>query len=173
MQLESRFDRWSQGLASVVPVRAIAAAEIVGGVYTILALGNPMIELYRRGELASAKAKFFYVVGTLYGLSVVAIIAGILLWRSHPRGALLSTFVQYAQLVQVQLPHFTFIYVLGAALGIEFTSNGGVEVFLNWSTHSRISVLPSTSVSTISVNLLAVAMLMVLVVFQDRLEGRT
>jgi hypothetical protein len=167
-----RFDNWSEVFSTVVPVRTIAALEVVGGVFGGAVMLGTLARVVAHVESEQpTPPTVVLLLALLLALNVFAIVAGVLLWRGHRYGAVLSAGIQWAQLLQVHVPAFSYRYVLGAAVGVWITCCSDFGLFWQSAFQSAISIGGTGSFApTFSINAVAVAVLMVLVRHQNRLE---
>jgi hypothetical protein len=163
-----RFDRVAASFASVLPIRVIAAAEVVAGAYGIVALVDQV------GRLVAAQPNRRVAVFTLFTLllllNLLCVTAGMMLWRGARHGALLSAAVQWAQLLQVYSPAVTYVFVVGGALSF-YIAWPRVGYLISYGNQSHITLNSSEDTPVAcAINLVAAAILMVLVRHQNQLD---
>lgn len=116
--------------------RIIAALEVLGGVFGI---GIVLWDI--AGRLVDWFT--FAVAGVVFGIYLLSIVAGVLLWRNRRTGRVASIFIQLLQLFKLVSPPLTFsisigfdfyIFVQAAAgfsnVGFEFKVPAFHQVFL-------------------------------------------
>ena len=95
-------------------LKVIAVQEIVGGAVAPFMFSFMLIELARAGFPVDKLAPSVVVIS----LYLLAIFAGVMLWRDRPIGYAASVVVQLAQLFKVATPQFAFIIGFGGDLAI-------------------------------------------------------
>jgi hypothetical protein len=92
--------------------RVLAALEIAGGGLGLLSVSAGVAFVSGRSPLRLA---ILAVAGTLF---VLAVVAGVQLWRNTALGVRLSAVIQSAQLVQIATPILIYCFICGVDLVI-------------------------------------------------------
>lgn len=101
-----------------------------------------------------------WYVSTAQGLGVLAIVAGVRLWRGERNGILLSRGLQALQVVQVYTAPLSYALVLGAHITQDFLSTSGRMRLGVSGTFTLLS--GSTGPRGVSINVLALGALITL-----------
>jgi hypothetical protein len=94
-----------------VALRVLAVLEVVGGVFGLITVPVALVRLGATANLVATA-----VIGVPFFL--LAIFAGVMLWRERPSGYLASIVVQVPQLIKIATSQFAFLLGLGGDLSV-------------------------------------------------------
>jgi hypothetical protein len=132
-------------------LRAIAVAELVGGVFTVAMVLFLTVQ-------GSSPNLWLSALGTGGALSTGA---GVSLWRGTPDGLRRSVVVQIVQAVQVALPGLALVVVLGPNATVGF--NGGrLDAHLGLQSELAFAFWDHGWPARLQINVLAIVFLLIL-----------
>ena len=132
-------------------LKAIALFEMIGGVFGVVSVGRTVA---RAWDYFLANPVFPIVCTFFLILYVLCFVAGLLLWRKHALGIVLSRIIQALQIPQFTIAGFLYLFVAG----LDFTLTVGAARYnLGFSLGSRWygALTPQSAPFSLGVNFVA------------------
>jgi hypothetical protein len=149
-------------------LKVIAACEIVGAVIG----GIIVYEMLRFAEVEPEQQPLFIVLVSVLGLAtLLALVAGVLLWASRPAGVGLSLVVQALQLplITSSALKYKLMFGVGAWVCVEPGEELSIRVPINFGAAEAIAINPGLPL-LVGINLVALSFFAVLLhaLFRER-----
>ena len=138
-------------------LKAIAAIQVFGGI-----LGGVMVVIVAPKLAAQANISVLRILPWLVPPFVLSLIAGTLLWRGGAAGEVLSIINLALQVPVLATPVVSYFFNAGMALRV-WLSSGGPGGFVFFGSQFHINLRPTTPGYLIGVNLVAAALLVLLI----------